>query len=70
MGSILRHLERAEAIAHFRLTICARGSLVVKAMDLWLASHEFQHCTSDNPPCRGAMLVEPVQSSNVLPLVW
>ncbi|GFW56852.1 complement C3 [Trichonephila clavipes] len=36
----------------------------------WLASHEFEPSTTKDPPCRGAMQVKSVESSNVLPLVW
>ncbi|GFW27762.1 hypothetical protein TNCV_766431 [Trichonephila clavipes] len=28
-------------------------SLVVKVMDAWLACHEFEPCTAEDPPCRG-----------------
>ncbi|GFU81022.1 hypothetical protein TNCV_1277671 [Trichonephila clavipes] len=36
----------------------------------WLACHEFESSTTKDPPCRGAMHVKSVESSNVLPLVW
>ncbi|GFY00734.1 mariner Mos1 transposase [Trichonephila clavipes] len=45
-----------------------RGSLVVKAMDSWPACHEFESSTAEDHPCRGAMDVKSVDSSNVLPL--
>ncbi|GFW18847.1 hypothetical protein TNCV_5133001 [Trichonephila clavipes] len=47
-----------------------RGSLVVKVMDSWLVCHEFEPSSIEDPPCRGAMHVKSVESSNVLPLVW
>ncbi|GFS55502.1 hypothetical protein TNCV_1627491, partial [Trichonephila clavipes] len=47
-----------------------RGSLVVKVMDSWAACHEFKPNTAEDSPCRGAMHVKFVESSNVLPLVW
>ncbi|GFU43097.1 hypothetical protein TNCV_109191 [Trichonephila clavipes] len=28
-----------------------RGSLVVMVMDLWLACHEFEPSTAEDPPC-------------------
>ncbi|GFT73458.1 hypothetical protein TNCV_4020961 [Trichonephila clavipes] len=30
-----------------------RGSLVVKVTDSWLACHEFEFNTTEDPPCRG-----------------
>ncbi|GFV32381.1 hypothetical protein TNCV_1676671 [Trichonephila clavipes] len=47
-----------------------RSSSVVKVTDSWLACHEFEPSTTDDPPCRGAMSVKSVASSNFLPLVW
>ncbi|GFV87055.1 hypothetical protein TNCV_5112731 [Trichonephila clavipes] len=38
-------------------------------MDSCLACHEFETSTIEGPPCRGAMPVKFVESSNVLPLV-
>ncbi|GFU65788.1 hypothetical protein TNCV_5059221 [Trichonephila clavipes] len=35
---------------------------------LWLACHEFEPSTTKDPPCRGAMHVKSVESSNVLPM--
>ncbi|GFU57002.1 hypothetical protein TNCV_1778761 [Trichonephila clavipes] len=34
----------------------------------WLASHEFEPSTTKDPPCKGAMHVRAVKSSNVLQL--
>ncbi|GFW23180.1 hypothetical protein TNCV_3802801 [Trichonephila clavipes] len=38
---------------------------VVKATDSWLAYHEFEHCTAEDPPCRAdaAKYVEAEMSS-------
>ncbi|GFY04429.1 uncharacterized protein TNCV_4415171 [Trichonephila clavipes] len=47
-----------------------RGSLVVKVTDSWSTCHEFEPNTAEDPPCRGAMHVKSVESSNVLPFVW
>ncbi|GFV00240.1 hypothetical protein TNCV_3322911 [Trichonephila clavipes] len=38
--------------------------------DSWPACREFERSTSEDPPCRGAMHVKSVESSNVLSLVW
>ncbi|GFU25958.1 hypothetical protein TNCV_5104551 [Trichonephila clavipes] len=43
------------------------GSLVAKVTDSWLACHEFEFSTTEDPPCRGAMHVKSVESSNALP---
>ncbi|GFX61357.1 uncharacterized protein TNCV_4894011 [Trichonephila clavipes] len=32
---------------------CGRGSLVVKVTDSWNACHDFEPCTTEDPPCRG-----------------
>ncbi|GFU36590.1 hypothetical protein TNCV_802491 [Trichonephila clavipes] len=37
-------------------------------MDLWLACYEFKSSTAEEPPCRGAMHVKYVESSNIPPL--
>ncbi|GFS69980.1 hypothetical protein TNCV_747641 [Trichonephila clavipes] len=44
-----------------------KGSLVVKAMD---SCHQFVPSTTKEPPCRGAMHVKSVDSSNVFSLLW
>ncbi|GFX63436.1 integrase catalytic domain-containing protein [Trichonephila clavipes] len=36
----------------------------------WLACHEFEPSTTKDPPCKDAMLIKSVVSSNVFPLVW
>ncbi|GFT43754.1 hypothetical protein TNCV_4464271 [Trichonephila clavipes] len=46
------------------------GRLVVKVTYSWQACREFESSTSEEPPCRGAMHVKSVESSNVIPLVW
>ncbi|GFT73353.1 uncharacterized protein TNCV_4009631 [Trichonephila clavipes] len=46
------------------------GNLVVRVTHSWPACHEFEPSTAEDPPCRGAMLVEFVESSEVLSLVW
>ncbi|GFV05174.1 hypothetical protein TNCV_223871 [Trichonephila clavipes] len=38
-----------------------------QGIGLWLAGHEFEPNTTKDPPCRGAMHVKSVESSNVLP---
>ncbi|GFW83055.1 uncharacterized protein TNCV_4604821 [Trichonephila clavipes] len=44
--------------------------LVAKVTDSWTACHEFDPSAAEDPPCREAMHVKSVESSNVLPLVW
>ncbi|GFY21763.1 hypothetical protein TNCV_1169071 [Trichonephila clavipes] len=39
-------------------------------VDRGLPFHEFEPGTTKDPPCRVAMQVKSVESSNVLPLVW
>ncbi|GFV19440.1 hypothetical protein TNCV_3663731 [Trichonephila clavipes] len=39
-----------------------RGSLVVQVTDLWLACHEFEPSTAEDPSCRGAMHVKSVEA--------
>ncbi|GFV19138.1 hypothetical protein TNCV_3223561 [Trichonephila clavipes] len=51
---------------HIRTTRSGRGSLVVKVTDSWPACHQFQPSTAEDPPCRGAMHVKSVKSSNIL----
>ncbi|GFU82244.1 uncharacterized protein TNCV_1145741 [Trichonephila clavipes] len=46
------------------------GSPVVKVKDSCPACHKFEQNTVEDPPCRGAMNVKSVDSSNVLLLVW
>ncbi|GFV94569.1 hypothetical protein TNCV_3826361 [Trichonephila clavipes] len=48
----------------------ATVSKVVKVSDRGLPCHEFEPSTTKDPPCRGAMHVTSVESSNVLPLMW
>ncbi|GFU50863.1 hypothetical protein TNCV_1696321 [Trichonephila clavipes] len=36
----------------FGLFLCGPGSLVVKGLDSWLASHEFESNVTENSPCR------------------
>ncbi|GFX30518.1 hypothetical protein TNCV_3461691 [Trichonephila clavipes] len=50
--------------------ITNHGSLVIKVTNSWLACHEFEPSATEDPPCREAMHVKSVVSSNVLPLVW
>ncbi|GFW95482.1 uncharacterized protein TNCV_1721841 [Trichonephila clavipes] len=50
------------------MSLYGRDSLVVKVTDSWSDCHEFEPSTAEDPPCRGAMHVKPVESSNVLPL--
>ncbi|GFT03302.1 hypothetical protein TNCV_2984871 [Trichonephila clavipes] len=47
-----------------------RGSLVVNVTESWPVCYEFEPCIAEYPPCREAMYVKYVESSNVLPLVW
>ncbi|GFV26577.1 hypothetical protein TNCV_2102421 [Trichonephila clavipes] len=46
-----------------------RGSRVVKVLDRGWPCHEFEPKTTKDPPCRSAMHVKSVESSNVLSLV-
>ncbi|GFU01660.1 hypothetical protein TNCV_1522011 [Trichonephila clavipes] len=43
---------------------------MVKVSNSWLARHEFEPRTAEDPPYREAMHVKSVESSNILPLVW
>ncbi|GFU73570.1 hypothetical protein TNCV_3360101 [Trichonephila clavipes] len=43
-----------------------RGSRVVKVSDSGWPCHEFEPSTTKDPPCRAAMHVKSVESSNVL----
>ncbi|GFU52863.1 hypothetical protein TNCV_2254791 [Trichonephila clavipes] len=42
----------------------------VQGIGSWLACQEFDPSTTQDPPCRSAMHVTSIESSNVLPLVW
>ncbi|GFS66614.1 ER degradation-enhancing alpha-mannosidase-like protein 2 [Trichonephila clavipes] len=46
------------------------GILVAKVTELWQACHEFKPGAAEDLPCRGAMRIKSVESSNVLLLVW
>ncbi|GFU08976.1 hypothetical protein TNCV_1318501 [Trichonephila clavipes] len=48
---------------------CGSGSRVVKVSDRGWPCDEFEPSTTKDPPCRGAMHVKSVESSNVLLLV-
>ncbi|GFS84497.1 hypothetical protein TNCV_4606761 [Trichonephila clavipes] len=52
------------------LKVIGRGSRVVKLSDRGWPCQEFDPSTTKDPPCRAAMYVESVESSNVLPLMW
>ncbi|GFX37587.1 hypothetical protein TNCV_3201111 [Trichonephila clavipes] len=54
--------------ANMRKRRYARGSQVVKVTDSWLMCHEIEPSNTEDPPCREAMHVKFVESSNVL--VW
>ncbi|GFU49383.1 hypothetical protein TNCV_2161831 [Trichonephila clavipes] len=34
---------------------------MVKVTDSWLACHEFEHCTAEDPPCRGTVHVKSIR---------
>ncbi|GFU86268.1 hypothetical protein TNCV_369241 [Trichonephila clavipes] len=48
----------------------SRGSRVVKVSDRGWLCHEFEPSTTKDLPCRGAMHVKSIDSSNFFPLVW
>ncbi|GFV38612.1 hypothetical protein TNCV_132511 [Trichonephila clavipes] len=67
--------EDVSALDRFSVHRCptrmgGRCSRVVKVSDRGRPSHEFEPSTTKEPPCRGAMHVKSVESSNILPLVW
>ncbi|GFW29180.1 uncharacterized protein TNCV_4132561 [Trichonephila clavipes] len=55
--------------AYIKSKVCGRGNRVVKVSDRGGPCHEFEPSTTKDPPCRAAMQVKSVESSNVLPLV-
>ncbi|GFU77571.1 hypothetical protein TNCV_3499431 [Trichonephila clavipes] len=67
---VVTYVETHVAWGPYIIDTEGRGSFVVKVTDSWLACHEFEPSTTEDPPCRGAMYVKSVDSSNVLPLVW
>ncbi|GFV14133.1 hypothetical protein TNCV_526081 [Trichonephila clavipes] len=42
---------------------------ILHEQDSWLACHEFESSTIEDPPCREAMHEKSVENSNVIPLV-
>ncbi|GFX09492.1 hypothetical protein TNCV_4698781 [Trichonephila clavipes] len=48
---------------------CGHGSRVVKVSDRGWPCHMFERSTTKDMPCRAAMLVKSIESSNVLLLV-
>ncbi|GFX84065.1 uncharacterized protein TNCV_4858731 [Trichonephila clavipes] len=72
MGSLEQHFP---TLIYFD-SFCGHGNLVVKVTDsshmtlCYMACHGFESSTSEDSPCRGAMHVKSVESSNVLTLVW
>ncbi|GFT17607.1 hypothetical protein TNCV_2587211 [Trichonephila clavipes] len=46
------------------------GGRVVRVPNHGWPCHEFEPSTTKDPPCREAMHVKSVESSNVLPLMW
>ncbi|GFV47114.1 hypothetical protein TNCV_198091 [Trichonephila clavipes] len=52
----------------FLADLHGRGSRVIKASDSGWPCHEFEPTTTKNSPCRAAMHVKSVESSNFLPL--
>ncbi|GFV76345.1 histone-lysine N-methyltransferase SETMAR [Trichonephila clavipes] len=56
----------------WNLCAASRGPLCPSGQGIgsWLACHEFEPSTTQDPPRRGAMHVKSVESSNVLPVVW
>ncbi|GFW01638.1 hypothetical protein TNCV_4085531 [Trichonephila clavipes] len=53
-----------------RKTNVGRCTRVVKVSDRGWPCHEFELSTTKDLPCKAAMHVKSVESSNVLPLVW
>ncbi|GFV24301.1 uncharacterized protein TNCV_422911 [Trichonephila clavipes] len=53
--------------SHNLRLVFSRGSRVVQVWDRGLPCHEFEPSTTKDPPCRAAMHVKSVESSNVLP---
>ncbi|GFX00921.1 hypothetical protein TNCV_4578871 [Trichonephila clavipes] len=65
-GTVNRYVQD-RSFKGFRLPTCARE---VKVSDRGLSYHELDPSTTKDTPCRGAMHVKSVESSDVLPLVW
>ncbi|GFY05179.1 hypothetical protein TNCV_2206251 [Trichonephila clavipes] len=59
-----------DSMGVLRQKLRGRGSRVVKVSDRGCPCHEFEPSTTKDPPCREAMQVKCVESSNVLPLAW
>ncbi|GFW71023.1 hypothetical protein TNCV_191141 [Trichonephila clavipes] len=51
------------------ISVVGRGSLVLNVTYLVVACHKIEPSTAEDPSCRGAMPVNSVESSNILPLV-
>ncbi|GFX36348.1 hypothetical protein TNCV_4932611 [Trichonephila clavipes] len=41
------------ALVQSYIVQCGHGNLVVKVTDPWPVCHEFEPCTTKDPPCRG-----------------
>ncbi|GFV22320.1 hypothetical protein TNCV_3923801 [Trichonephila clavipes] len=70
MDDILAFLHTVTYVTFTMVTPLLRVAVEkVKVMNSWLACHEFEPSTTENPPCWEAMHVKTVESSNVLLLV-
>ncbi|GFT46920.1 hypothetical protein TNCV_1720371 [Trichonephila clavipes] len=69
---ILTDLSKKENIIVIKPDASHRGvgGCDSQSIGSWLACHEFEPSTTKDPPCKGAMLIKSVVSSNVLSLVW
>ncbi|GFV37515.1 uncharacterized protein TNCV_127261 [Trichonephila clavipes] len=69
MAAKLEHMDKE--LKHAKEALSGvRGSQVVKLTDSWPACHEFEPSTTEDQPCRVAMYVKSVKSSNVLFRWW
>ncbi|GFW92595.1 hypothetical protein TNCV_519121 [Trichonephila clavipes] len=40
----------------------ATAALVFKLTDTWMACHDFEPCSAEDPPCRGAILIKSIEA--------
>ncbi|GFU45427.1 hypothetical protein TNCV_3625551 [Trichonephila clavipes] len=62
--------ELPVSVIHEQFDSSGRGSLMVQVTDSYTVCLEFKPTTTEDPPCREAMHVKLVKSSNILPLVF
>ncbi|GFT26545.1 hypothetical protein TNCV_3603921 [Trichonephila clavipes] len=66
---VLKFEEWLSVILMLLRCVClgVRGSLMFNVTASWLTCHEFEPSAAENLPCRGAVPIKSVESSNVLP---